>query len=226
MTIDTITERAPGDAPRLQLLPRVVPAAPLPRWKRALDLVLVAPALVVSLPLQAAIALAIVIDSRGAPYYAQVRVGRGGHHFTCWKFRSMVKDAHLLRDQLTELNEANGVLFKMRDDPRRTRVGRWLRRTSLDELPQLWNIVAGDMTLVGPRPPLPEETLHYSEAHMRRLSGTPGLTGLWQVRARARHDFDEMVALDVEYLEHVTFLGDLKIIVSTIPTVLSGRGSY
>jgi lipopolysaccharide/colanic/teichoic acid biosynthesis glycosyltransferase len=224
VTTETIVEREAS--PRLKLLPRFVPATPMPGWKRALDLALVVPALVVTLPLQLAIAGAIVVDSRGAPLYRHVRVGRGGQHFICWKFRSMIKDAHALREQLADQNEANGMIFKMREDPRRTRVGRWLRRTSLDELPQLWNIAGGHMTLVGPRPPLPEEVIHYSHEQLRRVAGTPGLTGLWQVRARARHDFDEMVALDVEYLARITLLGDLKIILATIPTVLGGRGSY
>jgi lipopolysaccharide/colanic/teichoic acid biosynthesis glycosyltransferase len=226
VTTEIVAERAQAEKPRLLLLPRLVPCAPLPRWKRALDLALVVPLLVVTLPLQLAIVAAIMLDSRGAPIYRHTRVGRGGSHFTCWKFRSMVRDAHALLPQLAEQNEARGQIFKMRDDPRRTRVGRVLRRTSLDELPQLWNVLAGDMTLVGPRPPLPEEVVHYSEQQLLRLGGTPGITGLWQVRARARHDFDEMVELDIEYLARVSLLGDLKILLATIPTVLGGRGSY
>ena len=114
----------------------------------------------------------------------------------------------------------------MRDDPRITAVGRFLRLSSLDELPQLWNVLKGDMSLVGPRPPLPSEVARYAPEHRRRLEGVPGITGLWQVRARHRHDFEEMVALDVEYLETMSFWGDIRVLLLTIPTVLFARGSY
>ncbi len=172
------------------------------------------------------ITLAIVIDSRGGPLYRHTRVGRGGHYFTCWKFRSMRVNADQLRGRLMAQNEAQGHIFKLRNDPRVTRVGRLLRKTSLDELPQLWNVLRGEMSLVGPRPPIPAEVERYEERHYARLAGVPGLTGLWQVTARDAHDFEEMVALDVDYLARVSVQRDLGILLRTVPTVLFARGSY
>ena len=199
---------------------------PLPLWKRGFDIVIASALLVLLAPLLVVIALAVVADSTGSPLYRQVRVGRGGRRFGCWKFRSMQVGADRLREQLLQRNEANGHIFKIKADPRCTRVGRLLRRTSLDELPQLWNVLRGEMSLVGPRPPLPCEVELYEGHQMRRLDGMPGMTGLWQVRARNRHDFDEMVRLDVEYLRDVTLARDLKILLLTVPTVLLGHGSY
>ena len=198
----------------------------LPVWKRAMDIVGAAVGLIVAAPLLLLIALAIVIDDRATPFYQHARVGRGGRCFTAWKFRSMHVGADLRQAELAAHNEANGHIFKMKNDPRRTRVGKFLRKTSLDELPQLWNVLRGDMTLVGPRPPLPSEVALYEEDQLARLGGVPGITGRWQVSARDRHDFDQMLELDVEYLQRITFWGDVKILARTIPTVLFGRGSY
>lgn len=198
-----------------------------PLWKRGMDVLGAAMGLVIVSPLLAAIAIAIMLDSRGGPVFRQARVGRGGRVFTCWKFRSMVQGADGLLDGLLAENQAEGIIFKMKDDPRRTRVGKFLRRTSLDELPQLWNVLRGDMSLVGPRPPTVGEVLRYDERQLARLAATPGLTGLWQVTLRReRHDFADMVALDVEYADRMSFWLDLKILAKTIPTVLGGEGSY
>lgn len=198
----------------------------LPVWKRAMDIVGAAVGLLVAAPLLVLIALAIVIDDPATPLYRHARVGRGGRRFTAWKFRSMHVGADLRQAELSAHNEANGHIFKIKNDPRRTRVGKLLRKTSLDELPQLWNVLRGEMTLVGPRPPLPSEVALYEQSQLARLGGVPGITGLWQVSARDRHDFDQMLGLDIEYLRRITFWGDVKILVRTIPTVLFGRGSY
>lgn len=198
-----------------------------PMWKRAMDLFGALTGLIVLSPVLLAIAVAVMVDSRGGPIFRQARVGRGGRVFMCWKFRSMVRGADRMLDGLLADNQAEGIIFKMKDDPRRTRVGRFLRRTSLDELPQLWNVVRGDMSLVGPRPPTVGEVLRYDERHLERLAATPGLTGLWQVTLRReRHDFADMVALDVEYARRMSFWLDVKILAKTVPTVLGGEGSY
>lgn len=183
--------------------------------------------LLVLSPVLLIIAIAIMVDSRGGPIFRQARVGRGGRVFTCWKFRSMVRGADRMLDGLLEDNEADGLIFKMKDDPRRTRVGRFVRRTSLDELPQLWNVLRGDMSLVGPRPPTVREVLQYDQRHLMRLAATPGITGLWQVTLRReRHDFADMVALDVEYANRMSLWLDIKILLKTLPTVVGGKGSY
>ena len=142
------------------------------------------------------------------------------------KFRTMVQDAEVLRSALTDSNEAEGPIFKMRRDPRITRVGRWLRRSSLDVLPQVLNVLRGDMSLVGPRPPLPKEVARYESWQKRRLEGVQGITGLWQVSGRSDLDFEEMVLLDLYYLENQSALFDLELLLATIPAVLLGRGAY
>ncbi|MGE5594545.1 MAG: sugar transferase, partial [Hyphomicrobiales bacterium] len=149
-----------------------------------------------------------------------------GKCFTCWKFRSMVRGADRLQEALAAQNEAQGNIFKLRDDPRRTKVGKFLRRTSLDELPQLWNVLRGDMSLVGPRPPIVREVLKYEPAHFERLAVAPGITGLWQVTLRGRHNFADMMALDIEYVRTRGFWTDVRILAKTVPTVVGGRGSY
>jgi Undecaprenyl-phosphate glucose phosphotransferase len=168
----------------------------------------------------------IKLDSRGPVFFRQTRLGINGKPFRMFKFRSMIADAENLKDKLTALNEADGPLFKIKDDPRVTRVGRFLRRTSLDELPQLFNVFLGDMSLVGPRPPLPEETEDYNDWHRKRLEVPQGMTGLWQVSGRSSLSFEEMVALDVYYIENWTFWLDFKIILKTLPIVLLRRGAY
>jgi len=172
------------------------------------------------------IALAIRLDSPGPVLFRQTRVGRGGRPFTLYKFRSMVAEAEMARASLAELNQADGPLFKIKDDPRCTRVGRILRRFSLDELPQFYNVLRGEMSLVGPRPALPEEVAQYQDWHKKRLEVTPGLTGLWQVRGRSELTFDEMMLLDIYYAENWSLGLDLRILLETIPKVLTGQGAY
>jgi lipopolysaccharide/colanic/teichoic acid biosynthesis glycosyltransferase len=153
-------------------------------------------------------------------------VGRNGRPFTVVKFRTMCENAEQLLHELAAQNEQAGPLFKIRRDPRMTRVGRILRKTSLDELPQLFNVIRGEMSLVGPRPPLPREVVEYSTYQLRRLAATPGMTGLWQVSGRSTLGFDEMVALDLRYISGWTFGRDISILLRTIPAVLSTRGAY
>lgn len=196
--------------------------------KRVFDVALASLFLVVALIPVAIIAVLIKLDTPGPLLLGQTRIGRGGRAFTCYKFRSMHKDADKQKEILARSQEYNGdqVMFKLRDDPRRTRVGRWLRRTSLDELPQLFNIIRGDMSLVGPRPAVPEEVAKYEPWHRQRLDAMPGLTGLWQVNGRSNLSFDEMVRLDLYYAEHWSLWLDLKILLRTIPAVLTARGAY
>lgn len=194
--------------------------------KRALDLAIVIllgiPALIVA----ALIAIAIRLDSPGPVIYAALRVGRQGKPFNMFKFRSMVMDADAQKDALKAWNEADGPLFKIKDDPRLTRVGRWLRRSSLDELPQLYNVLLGQMSLVGPRPPLPEEVAEYKPWQRQRLSVIGGMTGLWQVSGRSDLTFDELCLLDIYYIENWSVTMDIRILLQTIPIALFGRGAY
>jgi exopolysaccharide biosynthesis polyprenyl glycosylphosphotransferase len=194
--------------------------------KRAIDLALILVATPVVLLLVGVIALAVKLDSTGPAIFKQLRIGKGGRPFTTYKFRTMVVDAEERRAELAALNEADGPIFKIRDDPRKTRMGRLLRRSSMDELPQLWNIVRGEMSLVGPRPQLPQEVAQYEPWHYRRLEVKPGLTGLWQVLGRSDTSFDEMVRLDIYYAENWSPSMDLRIMLETIPAVLSGKGAY
>lgn len=194
--------------------------------KRALDVAVAGPLLVLLSPLLVLIALLVRLESDGPVLFRQVRVGRGGQPFTLLKFRSMRSGADREQLLLAGRSDARGPIFKMRDDPRRTRLGRLLRRTSLDELPQLWNVLRGEMSLVGPRPPLPSEVQRYEEWHKRRLEVAPGLTGLWQVSGRSNLTFDEMVMLDLYYGENWSLWLDLKIILKTIPTMVMGTGAY
>lgn len=194
--------------------------------KRAIDVALILLTAPFTLPLAFLLGLLIRLDSPGPAFFRQTRIGKNGLPFTCYKFRTMVTDAEKLKAQLAALNEADGPLFKMRNDPRITRFGGFLRRCSLDELPQLWNILQGEMSLVGPRPGLPSEVEKYAPWHLRRLEVTPGLTGLWQVLGRSDLSFDEMVRLDIYYAENWTVGMDLKIILKTIPAVLFSKGAY
>ncbi|GLZ28906.1 exopolysaccharide biosynthesis polyprenyl glycosylphosphotransferase [Lentzea sp. NBRC 105346] len=177
-------------------------------------------------PLIAAVAIAIVVDSRGPVFYTQKRTGKGGRQFTMVKFRTMVTNADALRAQLASANEGAGLLFKMRKDPRVTKVGQLLRRYSIDELPQLFNVVTGDMSLVGPRPPLPEESAKYGPVVRRRLLVKPGLTGLWQVSGRSDLSWEESVRLDLRYVEDWSLALDAVILWKTVRAVLSGEGAY
>lgn len=200
------------------------------RWarviKRAIDILVSGVVLVVASPLIAIIALVIKLDSPGPVFFKQVRLGRGGRPFEAYKFRSMREGAEAELEKLRDLNEAGGPIFKIREDPRITKVGRWLRRTSLDELPQFYNILVGEMSLVGPRPPLPAEVEDYEDWHRSRLKALPGLTGLWQVSGRSNLTFDEMAMLDLWYIENWSLGLDLKIILQTVPAVLAGTGAY
>ncbi len=194
--------------------------------KRGLDVAIAALTLVITAPITLLVALAIRLDSPGPILFRQTRIGLGGRPFILYKFRSMRVDAEQQLTQLTDMNEADGPIFKMRNDPRQTRIGRFIRRASLDELPQLLNVLNGDMSLVGPRPPIPREVEQYDDWHRRRLEVAPGVTGLWQVSGRSQLTFDEMVMLDLYYAEHWSLLLDLKILLRTIPTVLLGTGAY
>ena len=194
--------------------------------KRTLDLALACLGLLVLSPLFAAIAIAIKVSSPGPVLFRQTRVGRHGTRFTMLKFRTMVDGAHGLRDHLIMLNEASGPLFKIRKDPRTTRLGRWLRTWSLDELPQLVNVLKGDMSLVGPRPSLPEEVRLYRDWQFDRLEVRPGITGLWQVNGRSEVAFDEYVRLDLFYIENWSVAYDLFILAKTLPAIVSRTGAF
>jgi lipopolysaccharide/colanic/teichoic acid biosynthesis glycosyltransferase len=177
-------------------------------------------------PVLAATALAIRLTSRGPAIYRSTRPGMGGALFTCFKFRTMYDDAEFQQRELEEMNEKQGALFKIRDDPRVTPVGRFLRRWSIDELPQLFNVLRGEMSLVGPRP-LPERDYkRLDEWHRKRYLVLPGMTGLWQVSGRSELDFDELVRLDFLYLERWSVFLDLSIMLKTIPAVLRRRGAW
>ena len=173
--------------------------------------------------------LAVLIwieDRGGSPLYGQVRVGRGGRHFKMLKFRSMRPDADQQLTQLLEYNEAEGPIFKMRDDPRRTRIGAFMRRWSIDEWPQLWKVLKGEMSLVGPRPATPREVAQYEDWQLHRLDTLPGITGLWQVSGRSELGFSEQVLMDITYIENWSLGLDLRILLRTIPAVLSGKGAF
>jgi len=174
----------------------------------------------------AVLALIIKLDSPGPIFYTSPRVGREGRVFNMYKFRSMVTDADEQKESLRELNEADGPLFKIKNDPRQTRTGRLIRRLSLDELPQVFNVLLGQMSLVGPRPPLPEEVALYKPWHHQRLAVVGGMTGLWQVSGRSDLSFDELCLLDIYYIENWTLGSDVRILLQTIPHLLSRKGAY
>ena len=194
--------------------------------KRGIDVVLSLLLLILLTPLWTLVALLIKLDSPGPIVFKQLRVGKGGKPFQFYKFRSMRVKAEDAITELSDLNEVSWPLFKIKNDPRLTRVGRFLRRTSLDELPQLINILKGEMSLVGPRPPLPSEVEKYEPWHMKRLEAAPGLTGLWQVSGRSDLPFDEMVMLDIYYIENWSLGLDFRALLQTIPAVISGQGAY
>jgi exopolysaccharide biosynthesis polyprenyl glycosylphosphotransferase len=194
--------------------------------KRVLDVALASFLLLIGMPIAGMIALTIKLTSGGGSVlFRQTRCGLNGRSFTLYKFRTMVEGAEERRRDLMHLNEMDGPVFKLRSDPRVTRLGRLLRRFSLDELPQLWNVLRGDMSLVGPRPPIPEEVAQYKRWQRRRLAMKPGLTCLWQISGRNDLDFDRWMQLDLEYIDSWSPLLDLKILLKTVPVVLSGRGA-
>jgi lipopolysaccharide/colanic/teichoic acid biosynthesis glycosyltransferase len=193
--------------------------------KRGLDILAAALALIVAAPLLGLLCLAIVLDSPGPPLLGQPRVGRDRRSFRMYKLRSMTGNAPP-PPELLERNEADGPAFKIRDDPRLTRVGRLLRKTSLDELPQLWNVLRGEMSLVGPRPPLEREVARYTPRELQRLRVSPGMTGLWQVEGRSDLPFARMLELDLQYIEQRSLALDVAILLRTAPAVLSMRGAY
>ncbi len=194
--------------------------------KAAFDKALAGVAILSAVPLLAAVAMIIKLDDGGPVLFRQTRVGKDGRRFTVFKFRTMVQDAEQRKAELAVLNEQRGLLFKIRNDPRVTRSGGWLRRWSLDELPQLANVLAGDMSLVGPRPALPEEAAMYGDHVRRRLAVKPGITGLWQVNGRSDLSWDESVRLDLRYVENWSFVLDLQIMWKTCAAVVRGSGAY
>jgi exopolysaccharide biosynthesis polyprenyl glycosylphosphotransferase len=191
-----------------------------------MDVTLALVALILLSPFLLLVAILIKLDSPGPVIYKQTRVGKQGKTFTFFKFRSMKTNADQLIEELQQYNETGGPTFKISQDPRRTRVGKFIRRTSLDELPQLFNILSGHMSFVGPRPPIDREVEQYNDWHHRRLEVTPGLTGLWQVSGRSKLSFDDMVKLDIYYAENWSLWLDIKILIRTIPAVLKGEGAF
>jgi exopolysaccharide biosynthesis polyprenyl glycosylphosphotransferase len=194
--------------------------------KRAIDILGGLLGVVIMILCYPFVALAIKIDSPGPVLFSQERIGRNGRRFTFYKFRSMYRDAEERKKELAASNEMSGLMFKLENDPRITKVGRFLRKTSIDEMPQFFNIVKGDMSLVGTRPPTADEFERYTQYYRRRISMTPGLTGLWQVSGRSGiEDFDEVVKLDLKYIDNWSLWLDLKILLKTIAVVLSGKGA-
>lgn len=218
------TGKGTGTKPELEEKER--PRAGYHFIKRAFDIVSSAVGLIVLSPLFFVVSLLIVLDDpKGSPLFTQVRVGKDGKEFKFYKFRSMVVDAEAQLGSLIDRNEMDGPVFKIKDDPRITRVGRFIRKTSIDELPQLWNVLKGDMSIVGPRPPVPREVRQYTDYQMQRLSVTPGLTCYWQVRKeRNQCSFEEWVEMDLRYIRKQSIGTDLKIILKTFSAVLGMNG--
>lgn len=194
--------------------------------KRMLDIIASVIGLIVLSPVFLIVSLAIKAEDRGPIFYSQVRLGKGQRPFKMYKFRSMIVDADKKLEKLLKQNEVEGAMFKMKEDPRITNVGRFTRKHSLDELPQLWNVLKGEMSLVGPRPPLEREVADYSEYDKQRLIVKPGCTGFWQVTARNDVDFEGMVNLDLEYIERSSILFDIGILFRTVAIVFKPNGAY
>jgi exopolysaccharide biosynthesis polyprenyl glycosylphosphotransferase len=213
-----------GDFPVMNLHSRPIPIVGL-FFKRLLDVTVATAAGIFLSPLLIVLAIAIRHDSPGSVLYRSARVGKKGRKFTCYKFRTMVENADALKEELRRHNERDGPFFKIADDPRVTRVGRFLRKYSLDELPQLWNVIRGDMSLVGPRPHPLDDYERYDLEHLRRLDVKPGITGLWQVTSRRDPSFEKNMSLDLAYIEDWHFGRDLKILLKTVPEILRASGS-
>lgn len=194
--------------------------------KRVFDILISLFGLIISLPVTIPVMIAIKLEDGGPIFYTQTRVGKDGEHFAIFKFRSMITDADAKKKELQDLNEIDGAMFKMSEDPRVTKVGKFIRKHSIDELPQLINVLIGDMSLVGPRPPLPEEVDKYTNHDLKRLMVKPGCTGLWQVSGRNSLSFAEMVDLDLDYIEHANFLLDCEICVKTIWIMICPNDAY
>jgi lipopolysaccharide/colanic/teichoic acid biosynthesis glycosyltransferase len=221
----TLAPQAPAPAQETAL-----PASPAGALylfvKRSVDIALAGGGLLLLAPLFTVIPILIRLDSKGPAVFRQTRIGKNGRPFTFFKFRSMFVGADVLKPTLLALNEADYPLFKIRNDPRITRVGRLLRKTSFDELPQLWNVLRGDMTLIGPRPHLPEEVEHYTEGQKARLSVTPGITCLWQVSRRVGENFEEWIEMDLEYIRRRSWRTDLFILWKTFLVVFNLERAY
>lgn len=212
--------------PHVNLPPKVEVTRTYLILKRLIDIVGASIALGILVVPMAIVAAAIKIESRGPLLFWQYRLGENEVPFRFYKFRSMVADAENIRAQLADANEVTGPVFKIRQDPRITRVGRFIRRSSLDETPQLFHVLCGQMSLVGPRPPLPEEVENYQPWQRERLTARPGLTCLWQINGRSDVPFERWVELDIAYIRQRSLLLDAKILLLTLPAVLSGRGAY
>jgi lipopolysaccharide/colanic/teichoic acid biosynthesis glycosyltransferase len=230
------TDPAADTIPNTELVLEPVPTAPeggllaASRWqlaaKRGMDIFLSLMTLILVLPILLLTAAIVRVTTSGPALFAQERIGRGGLPFKMLKFRSMHRDAHHVRHDLVDRNEATGPVFKIRDDPRVTPVGRLIRKLSIDELPQLINVLKGEMTLVGPRPPLPEEYASYGARERQRVAVTPGITCIWQVSGRSHLDFETWVDMDLDYIRSWTLRLDLKLLARTLPAVMSARGAY
>lgn len=195
--------------------------------KRAIDIVGAFIGLIVLSVVFLVVAIAIKLeDPKGPIFFGQIRVGKNEKEFKMYKFRSMITDAESKLQELLEHNETTGAMFKMKNDPRVTKIGRFIRKTSIDELPQLWNVLKGDMSLVGPRPPLPREVAEYTTYDKQRLLIQPGCTGLWQVSGRSNIGFREMVHLDIKYAEQRNFIYDMKIILKTVSLLFGSKNAY
>jgi len=217
-------------APQFSLVVPSVPVTDDPTGyrvaKRILDIVVAALALIAAAPVMILTAIVVKLESDGTVFFHHTRLGQGGEPFQFYKFRSMCQEAVTLRAAVDGLNEVSGPVFKIRKDPRITVVGRIIRKLSVDELPQLWHVLSGRMTLVGPRPPIPEEVERYEPWMLERLSVKPGLTCIWQVSGRSDIGFEEWMRLDVEYVRRRSLWLDLRILAQTIPAVFTGRGAY
>ncbi|WP_226655248.1 sugar transferase [Pseudalkalibacillus hwajinpoensis] len=195
--------------------------------KRLVDVLGAASGILLLAPIYIFVAILIKVeDSQGPVFFKQKRIGKNGSEFNMYKFRSMVSNAEELLNDLLEQNEATGAMFKMKNDPRITKVGRFIRKTSIDELPQLWNVLKGEMSLVGPRPPLPREVAEYTEYDRNRLLVVPGCTGLWQVSGRSDIGFKEMVELDLLYIKNRSLFFDMKIMFKTLYVLAGSKGAF
>lgn len=234
---DYLTKKTPLKLKRIRMKPTTIGymryklwkmKAPLcRRLKRVMDVFLASCGVIVLSPLLLFVIIAIKLESKGSFLFKQIRVGIRGETFLMWKFRSMVVDAEEIKKSLLSQNEnSNDILFKMKKDPRITRVGKFIRKTSIDELPQLFNVIKGDMSIVGPRPPVPSEVAQYKPFDRQRLEVLPGITGLWQVSGRSDIPFDQQVLLDIEYMKNQSIIYDAKLIAKTIPAILTARGAY